>query len=270
MGYQVFTTKPESIHQGVRKLCNAASLVGKLQSTKTILIKPNLVEALQPPITTPVTLVEALVEYLQESCKGQQICVAEGTGSLEYDTFHCFEELGYTTMAAKYRIELIDLNLEELRVKEDLSCSRWPQIHLPRILDEVFLISVPVLKAHTLAGVTLTMKNMMGCAPPSHYRDGNSWGKSAFHTGIQEAVFDLNRYRTPDFTLLDATVGMAEAHLWGSHCNPPVGRLAVSFDPVAIDSYGTTLLNRDWREIGHIRMADAVLGSADPLEIVEL
>jgi uncharacterized protein (DUF362 family) len=114
------------------------------------------------------------------------------------------------------------------------------------------------------------MKNMMGCVPPAHYREGNSWGKSSFHRGIQEAVFDLNRYRTPDFTLLDATIGMAEAHLWGPHCEPPVGRLAAAYDPVAIDSYGAMLLNRDWRTIGHIEMAHEILGCASPLEVVEL
>lgn len=114
------------------------------------------------------------------------------------------------------------------------------------------------------------MKNMMGCAPPSHYRQGNSWGKSAFHTGMQEAVFDLNRYRTPDFTLLDASIGMAEAHLWGAHCNPPVGLLVAGDDPVAVDAYGCKLLQRDWRKVGHITMADGVLGTADGFAVTEV
>lgn len=141
-------------------------------------------------------------------------------------------------------------------------------MHLPSILDEVFLFSLPVLKAHTLAGVTLTMKNMLGCAPPSHFRGQGSWGKSAFHQQIHEAIFDLNRYRTPDFTLLDASVGMAEAHLWGAHCNPPINQLAASADPVAIDAYGASLLNMDWEKIGHIRMADSILGTVEPSPVV--
>ena len=143
-------------------------------------------------------------------------------------------------------------------------------MYLPELLDEVFLLSVPVLKAHSLAGVTLTMKNMMGCAPPTHYQKGGCWGKSAFHSRIQEAVFDLNRYRTPDFTLLDATIGMSKAHLWGPHCQPAVGLIAASADPVAIDSFGCSLLKRSWRDIGHIAMADGVLGCAEPLQIVKL
>ncbi len=167
-------------------------------------------------------------------------------------------------------MELLDLNEEELNRKENKDCKRWPHMYLPKILDDVFLLSVPVLKAHTLASVTLTMKNMMGCAPPSHYQGNGSWGKSSFHANIHEAIFDLNRYRTPDFTLLDATVGMSSAHLWGPTCEPPVNRLAASDDPVAIDAYGASLLNRDWRQIKHIKLANEVLGCGEIQKIHEI
>lgn len=77
-------------------------------------------------------------------------------------------------------------------------------------------------------------------------------------------------YRAPDFTLLDATVGMAKAHLWGPVCDPPVGILAAAFDPVSIDAYGASLLNRGWREIGHICALHNELGLAEPLRIMPL
>jgi hypothetical protein len=38
---------------------------------------------------------------------------------------------------------------------------------------------------------------------------------------------------------------------------------------VAIDAYGTSLLKRSWQDIGHIRMANKILGCAEPLEINE-
>ena len=147
---------------------------------------------------------------------------------------------------------------------------RWPEMYLPKILDDVFLISVPQLKAHSLSSVTLTMKNMMGCAPPSHFRGGGAWNKSSFHTQIHEAIFDLNRYRTPDFTILEASIGMAQAHLWGPQCDPPVGKIAASSDPVAIDSYGTELLGKNWQDIDHIVMADEVLGTAENYSVATI
>lgn len=266
----IFTTKMDHWSDSVKRLMESSGIAEELNSAGTILIKPNLVEALEPPITTPVELIEALIINLQSIAPQTIVVVGEGTGSLEYTTEHCFEKLGYVEMAMRQGIELIDLNTVPLTRKTLPSCIRWPEMYLPQMLDEVFILSVPVLKAHTLAKVTLTLKNMMGCAPPAHYQEGGSWGKSAFHRQIDSAVLDLNRYRTPDFTLLDATVGMAEAHLWGKHCDPPVGRLCVSRDPVAIDSYGCQLLGKPWQSVGYIEGAHEELGIAEPLTIVEV
>jgi uncharacterized protein (DUF362 family) len=265
----LYTTSITSLKKSLANLLDAAGLAGIIPTGQSILIKPNLVEALVPPITTPVGLVQLLVDYLQKRLPKSPLLIGEGTGSLTYDTHHPFQMLGYSALAKEKNISLLDLNHETLTRKENPDCKKWPVMHLPTILDEVFLLSVPVLKAHTLAKVTLTMKNMMGCAPPSHFRGTGGWGKSAFHEQIHEAIFDLNQYRTPDFTLLDASIGMAEAHLRGAHCDPPVNRLAASGDPVAIDGYGAALLSRDWRDIGYISMADTILGSATatPIEV---
>jgi len=62
---------------------------------------------------------------------------------------------------------------------------------------------------------------------------------------------------------------MAQAHLWGPTCEPPVQRIIAGYDPVAVDSFGTGLLGRSWRDIGHIRMADSLLGTADPIDVRE-
>ncbi|MBE0583239.1 MAG: DUF362 domain-containing protein [Desulfofustis sp.] len=247
-------------------LLDAAGLLDALAGQRQVLIKPNLVEALQPPITTPAGLITVLVDYLLAARDDLRVIVGEGTGSLAYDTGHCYKRLGYLPLGERQRVELLDLNLEPACLLTNPACSRWPELYLPRILFESLLISVPVLKAHSMSGVTLTMKNMMGCAPPAHYQAGG-WGKSAFHRHLDQAVFDLNRYRTPDFTILDASVGMAKAHLWGPTCSPPINKVAAAYDPVAIDAYGTTLLQRSWRDIGHIRMAHQVLGTAEHLDI---
>lgn len=257
-------------NKSVFGLMDASGVEAVLKHQKKILIKPNLVEALKPPITTPVELVVAIVDYIQKKTAETGIIIGEGTGAADYDTRHCFEELGYTKLAKDKGVTLTDLNEEPLVKLTNPKLSRWPELYLPRIIFDSFLISVPVLKAHSLAEITLTMKNMMGAAPPSHYQKGGHWKKSAFHQRMQESILDLNRYRTPDFTVLDATVGMKEAHLWGPTCDPPPNILAASFDPVAIDAYGAGLLKKDWRNIGHIQMAHKELGIAEPLNIIEI
>ena len=266
----VYVTGSEQWSGAVDRLFAAAEVAPLLTHVDHILLKPNLVSTQPPPVTTPVALVEALVVALRDLAPNGRITVAEGTGAICHDTFHCFDRLGYVDMAARHNIELLDLNTAPLVRTTRNDCSRLPELYLPALLNEVFLVSVPVLKAHSMAGVTLTMKNMMGCVPPAHYRQGNSWGKSALHEGLDQAIVDLNRYRAPDFTVLDCSIGMAEAHLWGKLCSPPVGLLAASTDPVAIDRYGAGLLGLDWRTIGHIRLADGILGGGSPLGLVRV
>jgi uncharacterized protein (DUF362 family) len=264
----VWSSSLLSYRETLPQLLDAAGLVDDLEGSDTIVIKPNLVEALDPPITTHVDLAEALVDYLQTHRPDVRIIIGEGTGSLEYDTFRCFRSLGYARLAGRAKVELVDLNIEPCRHLVNPACTRWPDLYLPELLFNCYLISVPVLKAHSMCRVTLTMKNMMGCAPPAHYHAGG-WGKSAFHRRLDEAIFDLNRYRTADFSIIDAAVGMARAHLWGPTCEPPIQKILAGYDPVAIDAHGAELLGRRWQSIGHIRMADGTLGTAQPLDIRE-
>jgi uncharacterized protein (DUF362 family) len=266
----VYTSLFTSWQESVPRLLDATGLPDRLAAEKRIIIKPNLVEPLKPPITTPVELIAALVNFIHASLPHLEIIIGEGCGSSSKNTWQIFDTLGYSKLADRTGVTLLDLNEAPLVHMQDSKCGRWPEMYLPRIVFESFLISVPVLKAHSLAGVTLTMKNMMGLVPPAHYQQGGHWKKAAFHQNIQEAVFDLNRYRTPDFTLLDATIGMQEAHLRGPTCDPPPNRLAAGYDPVAMDSYGCSLLGIKWGSVGHLDMAHGILGSAAPLSVLEV
>ncbi|ADH85743.1 DUF362 domain-containing protein [Desulfurivibrio alkaliphilus] len=261
-------------HQGdwaeeVSRLLAQTGLAAVVGGQQRIVVKPNLVEAAEPPITTPVELTAAVLDFLQTAAPQAEIIVAEGCGSKTYDTGHCFARLGYLDLARAKGVELVDLNDQPSIRLTRSDCRRWPEMHLPALLFDAFLVSLPVLKVHTLAKATLTLKNMMGAAPPRHYQQGGHWKKAAFHHDIQAAVADLNRYRSPDFTLLDATVGLAQSHLGGPPCDPPPGLLAASFDPVALDAYGAGLLGLNWREVEHICQLHGELGQAEPLRVVE-
>jgi uncharacterized protein (DUF362 family) len=251
-------------------LLDAAGLDAALQNKKRVLIKPNLVKALPSPVTTPVELIEAIVSYIQLKAPHIEVLVADGTGSLDYDTEHVFDTLGYRSMAERRGIELIDLNEAPYLTLTNPTLKRWPTMHLPEVVMESYLISVPVLKAHSLAGVTLSMKNMMGACPPEHYCKGGHWKKSSFHAGMQEAVADLNRYRKPDFAIIDATIGLAEHHLGGPVCDPPPELLIGGYDPVAADAYASAMLGKAWQSIGHIAAVNGELGQAEPLQVIKV
>ena len=95
----VFTSGFSSWQESIPPILDAADLCSRLAGVKRVIIKPNLVEPQPPPITTPVELVAALVEYLRE-CPGLDIIIAEGCGSATKNTMEVFKALGYTELAA--------------------------------------------------------------------------------------------------------------------------------------------------------------------------
>jgi uncharacterized protein (DUF362 family) len=254
---ETFTAFAESIPRALDAVCAAAIL----KNQERIVLKPNLVNASPPPITFPAAAAEALLAYIRD-CSPAPIVIAEGCGEPGTETAALFRHHGYESLARKYGAELVDLNHAPLVRLENPGCRVFPTFMMPRVIMESFLISAAVLKAHSLADVTLSMKNLIGCAPPAHFQQGGYWRKSAFHARMHEAIFDLNRYRRPDLAMIDASVGMAEYHLGGPTCDPAVKRIVAGFDPVAVDAAGAALLGKDWRKVEHIRLCDGVLGHA--------
>lgn len=237
-----------------------------LQQQKRIVLKPNLVNDEPHPITTPPECVEAVIDYCRAHSDAQ-VAVAEGCGGL--DTMKAFRTLGYVDLARRKRVELVDLDSEETVLLENNTLKCLPQFHMPRFVQDCFLISIPILKAHSMSQVTLSLKNMFGIAPAKYYA-GPGFRKAQLHGkrahDVHRYIVDLNRYRKPDLSVLDATLGMAEAHLWGRRCSPPVNKVLAGLDPVAVDAVGARLLGFDWRRIEHLRLADGVLGTGQTAE----
>ncbi|MDJ0876660.1 MAG: DUF362 domain-containing protein [Desulfobacterales bacterium] len=245
-----FRNYAESVAK-VLDLVGASDVLGRQSA---ILIKPNLINADPHPVTTPPACCEALIDYIR-ACSAADIVIAEGCGDAACETGDVFAALGYEDLAARKRVRLIDLNTAPLRLVKNTTCRRWPEIQLPEIVFSHYLISVPVLKAHSLADITGSCKNMMGLLPPGHYGGHpGSWKKALFHNGLHQSIRELVCHRTPDLSLMDATIGLAHYHLGGPPCEPPVNRLLAGFDPLAMDREAAALLGMDWQTIPHLAM----------------
>ncbi|MCI5132827.1 MAG: DUF362 domain-containing protein, partial [Candidatus Electrothrix sp. EH2] len=120
----VYTGSFLSWEKSLPPLLDKAALTHHIPAHKTILIKPNSVEILGPPITTPVALVKCLIKYFQENLTNP-IVTAEGCGALAYNTHRCFAELGYTETARETGADLIDLNEEPCQRHTLPQCRRW-------------------------------------------------------------------------------------------------------------------------------------------------
>jgi len=249
--------------QSVAQALDDVGAADALVRQKKIILKPNIINSSPPPVTTPVECVEAVLDYCRTHSDAE-IVIADGCGAL--DTLDAFEQLGYSDLSRRKDVELIDLDREQTVTLENPSFEYLPKFHMPRCIMDCYLVSIPVLKAHSMAKVTLALKSMIGVAPAKHYK-ASAYRKSRLHGNnnreLHRYIVELNQYRHPDLTVIDATVGMAEAHLWGPHCNPPVNKILAGFDPVAIDAVGAELLGFDWHSIDHITLANGPVGQVD-------
>ncbi len=241
-----------SYRESVPKVLDAIGAAAALERQPAVLIKPNLVNASPFPITTAPECVEAVIEYLR-SCSQAEIVIGEGCGDANLETSDVFERLGYRELARRLDVRLVDLNRAPLVELSNDDCPGFARMHLPKIVFSHFLFSVPVLKAHSFSEITGTLKNMIGLAPPKHYSGQyGTWKKAVFHNRMHQSIIDLNKYRTPDLSLMDATVGMPDFHLGGAHCDPPLNKLIAGFDPLEVDRSSAELLGLQWRKIPHL------------------
>jgi len=244
-----FSSYTDSVSQAL----DAVDARARFRRLSAVLIKPNLVTTSAHPVTTASQCCAALITYIR-SCSHADIVIGEGTGDPTCQTRDVFDLLGYGKLSSQYGVGLVDLNEAPVRRLTNTHCRLFPEIYLPEIVFTHYVVSVPVLKAHTLAGMTGTLKNMVGLAPPAYYRRGSGgWKKSFFHTDIHRAIKELNSYRTSDLSLVDASVGLADFHLGGRRCEPPVGKILAGSDPVAVDRMGAELLGLDWESIPYLQ-----------------
>ena len=248
---EIVTLPCESYARTVRDAFEQAGGPDALAGFTHILLKPNLVNTSPFPVTTHPDFTAAAIDAIRAHTNAP-ITIAEGTGDKDKETDEVFAALGYDELARCKGVALLDLNHADLDEVSRPGCPVFPTMWLPKVAFTHCIVSLPVLKGHSMAAVTGTMKNMMGFAPPSHYQ-GGGWKKALFHRNMHGSIRDLNRYVTPHFTLMDATVGLKDYHLGGPRCRPEVGMIVAGADPLAVDRTAAGLLNIDWRDVGHLR-----------------
>ena len=245
---EIFTGYEESVSRCLER----TGIENLLSNESPVMLKPNLVNASPFPVTTSPAFCEAVIRTIRKYTSAP-IVIAEGAGDAQLETSEIFLRLGYASLARKYGVRLMDLNNEPLQKMENRSCRVFPEMWLPESVFQHILISLPVLKAHSLSHMTGSMKNMIGIAPPKYYSGRyGTWKKAVFHNRINQSIIDLNQYRTPDFTVMDATIGLADYHLGGRHCDPPINRILAGFDARAVDRTAAGLLGLPWQNISYL------------------
>jgi uncharacterized protein (DUF362 family) len=139
----------DSLEQGIRLF--KVDLRGK-----SVLLKPNLVEYIPGvEVNTNPALVGAAAEallHLGAKC----VVVGEGPGH-QRDTYLVLVESGLDAQLRSQDIKFVDLNRDELvKVPTRAKFTGLDHLWLPRtVLTSDFIVSMPKVKTHHWAGVTL-------------------------------------------------------------------------------------------------------------------
>ena len=173
---------------------------------KTILVKPNLVEYIPGAEvnTNPLLVGAAAGAFLALGAKA--VVVAEGPGH-QRDTYLVLAQSGFQSQLRDRKLSFVDLNRDDVRqVKVTTPFTGLDSLWVPQsILAADVVVSMPKVKTHHWAGVTLSMKNMFGIIPGSVY----GWPNNVLHwKGIDRSILDINSTIAPHFVIADGIVGM--------------------------------------------------------------
>jgi uncharacterized protein (DUF362 family) len=228
----VVRIKNGNVDYAVRK---AIDLLGGIRTITTgknrIMLKPNLVSP-QPRDVTKPEIIKALAKLMTES--GKDVCIGEGSAAsypnlrpanfggvcrttdaemLNRIQQSVFDILGYSELAKELKVPLINLHTGDMSKISLPDGFVFKEISLHRsLVDTDLLCSVPMMKTHGLATVTLGMKNLIGVYP------GQMYGtvRSAVHaeaskvesSGTASAIIDMVRSNKLGLVVIDASVAM--------------------------------------------------------------
>jgi uncharacterized protein (DUF362 family) len=234
---------------------------------KTILLKPNLVGLDTGGIinTHPSVIAAARETFLRLGAA--TVLIGDGPAT-ERDTIAVLESMKLREFVGSLSGVFVDLNLDNVEhVVLKTRASRLKELYLPKTICGVdYIVSMPKLKTHHWAGVTLSLKNMFGVVPGGCY----GWPKNILHwAGIDNCVLDINATVRPDFAIIDGIVGMeGNGPIQGTP--KPSGVLIVGDDPVAVDATGTRVMGLLPEKIKYLTQAATMLGHIERDKIKQL
>jgi uncharacterized protein (DUF362 family) len=233
---------------------------------KRVLVKPNLIDVIEGhPVTTSPEVVAAVLDILAEMGAGEVI-VGDGPG-FRRDAQSVVKASGLASVLATRGTRFVDFNYDSCRAVpvRDGWFPREKEVWLPRhVLEADLIVSVPKVKTHHWAGVSLSLKNLFGIVPGSRY----GWPKNMLHVnGIPLSILGLYEIVRPVVAVMDGIVGMeGDGPLFGAAV--PHGVLAAGADPVAVDTICAGLMGYELEEVDHLFLAAwAGVGQAKEIEV---
>lgn len=251
----------------------AIDLLGGIQNVtqgkERIMLKPNLVSN-DPRATTKPQVIRSLAKLMQNA--GKVVSIGEGSAAaggfnakdgtvyrtknreiLDSMQQFVFDALGYTELARSLNVPLINLHLGEMIDVAVPGGFAYQNITLHQSLTEIDLLcSVPMMKTHTLATVTLGMKNLIGLYPGMIYstvRAGvHDYAANAGSPGIAFEIIDMLRANKLGLVVVDGSTAM-EGNGPDNGTLVPLNVIIAGTNPLATDMVAASVMGFEPGEI---------------------
>jgi uncharacterized protein (DUF362 family) len=257
----------DDLERKVREGLTELGIGRSFAAGKSVLLKPNLVEPSRdaPHINTHPALVRATAEVFR-ALGAREVFVAEGQGHCR-DSDWVLDESGLAEVLSEARLPFVDLNHDDVFLKPNLMrFTKLEELGLPSALKRAdIVVSMPKLKTHHWAGVTLSMKNLFGVMPGVFY----GWPKNVLHhAGIPESILDITATVRPHLAIVDGIVGMeGDGPIMGTA--KPVGAIVMGTNLPAVDATAARLMTIDPWRVAYLRSASGRLGPVSERHITQ-
>ena len=240
------------------------STLGQDVRGRRVFLKPNMVEYWRDKaVNTDARLVAATADAML-TAGAREVVIGEGPGHRR-DIEYLLEGTGMRDVVKDMRLRFVDLNHDDVR-RVTLTCnySGMNSVWLPvELLQSDYIVSMPKLKTHHLAGMTASMKNLFGTMPGAVY----GWPKNLLHFhGIDQSIIDLTATIRPQLAIVDAVLAMeGDGPIMGRPRQ--IGFIGMGTDLVALDATCARVIGLDPNKMPYLSVAGEFMGNTDVTRI---
>jgi len=231
--------------KAIESLGGMKSFVKKGQK---VVVKPNIGWDVTPDRggnTNPI-LVRRIIQHCYEA-GAKEVYVFDNTCD---DWKRCYSNSGIERAVKDARGKIVSGDSE--RYYQDVEVKKGKKLKDAKvhelILDSDVFINVPILKHHSSAELTISMKNLMG----------NVWDRGYWHRNdLHQCIADFTSYRKLDLNIVDAYYVMKRNGPRGVSKGDVVLMKSqiISTDIVAADAASAKLFGKEPEEISYIKLA---------------
>ncbi|MFQ5975296.1 MAG: DUF362 domain-containing protein [Candidatus Hydrothermarchaeales archaeon] len=238
---------------------------------KEVLVKPNINSDDPFPATTNPEVVGSVVQFLYDA-GASNVLVGDMSNPSYLPTIKTMQKLGIKRAAEDAGAEVVSFDDDEWFSVRPEKAEYFLEFLVPKtVFKAEKLVSLPVIKTHSIATYTMSLKNFVGAIHPN--------SRMALHRSddIEEMIAEINLAVHPDLVIMDGTKSMvAGGPMEGSVKD--TGMILTSSDRIAIDIVGLGVVKffGEWKRVADIglweqrqikRAAELGLGTTKASEI---